>query len=198
MTVVVWSSSSVIPATSPTASSSWESWLFMLSTVTWVLPRSGTTCPATSFIVSSATEKILASRKNIHANTKNATVSATKSTPFASSTNTSNPTVPPTVFPAAQLTSIIQPSAPSPPHRDGAYRGTLCASAHHPAADHPIAFVEYRRLPGRDAHNRLRKMSTDLAARVLKLARHGWAVVAHLHRLGLLGGEEPVETPQIG
>jgi hypothetical protein len=73
MTVVVWSSSPVIPATSPTASSSCESWLLMLSTVTCVLPRSGTTCSETSLMVCSVVEKILASLKNIHASTKNAT-----------------------------------------------------------------------------------------------------------------------------
>src|SRR3712207_8632604 len=73
MTVVVWSSSSVIPATSPTASSSWESWLLMLSTVTCVLPRRGTTCSETSFMARSVLEKILASLKKTHASTKKAT-----------------------------------------------------------------------------------------------------------------------------
>src|ERR671933_1720420 len=78
-------------ATSPTASSSCESWLLMLSTVTCVLPRSGTTSSETSLMASSAVEKILESLRNIHASTRNATASATKSTPFASSTNTSKP-----------------------------------------------------------------------------------------------------------
>ena len=56
ITAVVWSSSPVMPATSPTASSSCVSWLFMLSTVTCVLPRSGTTCPETSLIDCSVVE----------------------------------------------------------------------------------------------------------------------------------------------
>src|SRR3712207_6255766 len=89
MTVVVWSSSSVMPATSPTASSSWESWLFMLSTVVWVLPMRGTTCSETSFIDFSVVEKILASRRKAHASRKNATATPAYSKPFISSTKRS-------------------------------------------------------------------------------------------------------------
>src|ERR671920_1534989 len=99
ITAVVWSSSPVMPATSPTASSSCVSWLFMLSTVMWVFPRSGTTCPVTSLIVCSVVEKTLASRKNSHARTKNATAIPAKRKPFISSTKTSNPTAPPSRVP---------------------------------------------------------------------------------------------------
>src|SRR5688572_25957487 len=91
ITAVVWSSSPVIPATSPTAPSSCVSWLLMLSSVICVFPRSGTTCPETSLIVCSVVEKILASLKNIHARTKNATAIPAKSNPFISSTNRSKP-----------------------------------------------------------------------------------------------------------
>src|SRR5918997_4076443 len=89
MTVVVWSSSSVMPATSPTASSSWESWLFMLSTVVWVLPMRGTTCSETSRMDFSVVEKIRASRKKAHASRKNATAIPAYSKPFISSTKRS-------------------------------------------------------------------------------------------------------------
>jgi hypothetical protein len=91
MTAVVWSSSPVMPATSPTASSNCESWLFMLSTVMWVFPRSGTTSPETSFIVCSVVEKTLANLKNIHASTKKAAAIPKKSNPFINSTNNSKP-----------------------------------------------------------------------------------------------------------
>lgn len=89
ITVVVWSSSSVIPATSPTASSSCESWLFMLSTVTCVFPRSGTTCSETSLMLRSVAEKILASLKKAQARTRNAIAIPANSIPLIRSTNRS-------------------------------------------------------------------------------------------------------------
>ena len=89
MTAVVWSSSPVMPATSPTASSSWVSWLLMLSTVTCVFPRSGTTCSETSLIACSVVEKIRESLRNTHASTKNETAIPAKSIPFISSTKAS-------------------------------------------------------------------------------------------------------------
>src|SRR5215217_6969861 len=174
ITAVVWSSSPVMSVTSPTAVSSWESWLLILSTVTCVLPRSGTTCSETSLMVSSVVEKIRASRKNIHASTSNATASATKSAPLASSTNTSKPYR--TSKGLRPRTAIIQPprSGGAPPRSSG-------VPAHHSAADHQVLFVKNCGLPGRDASYRLLQAHANLVTCFLDFARHRPAVVAHLH-----------------
>src|SRR5215213_7225062 len=177
ITAVVWSSSPVISATSPTAVSSWESWLLILSTVTCVLPRSGTTCSETSLRVSSVVEKIRASRKNIHASTRNATASATKSAPLASSTKTSKPNI--TSHNSSRRTIIIQlPGVQAPK--------LLCVSAHHPTTNNSVPFVKDRRLPGRDAHDGFREECPNLAtARILYLARYRRTIVADLNGFGL-------------
>src|ERR671916_119267 len=184
MTVVVWSSSSVIPATSPTASSSWESWLLMLSTVTCVLPRSGTTCSETSLMARSVVEKTPASRSSIQASTKNATAIPAKSIPFINSTKASKP------YRTSRQRNRIITSIAFPAHTLGR------APGHNAPADYLLAIsgVEHRRLAGRDAHHRPRETRDPLGSVLLDLAGSRRAVVAHLHEAGFLGGEEPVQV----
>src|ERR671917_484344 len=57
----------------------------------------------------------------------------------------------------------------------------------------PVTRVEDSRLPRCDAHHRLREPRHPLAAlTLLDSARHRGAVVANLHRAGLVGPQEPV------
>src|SRR5918997_6136251 len=178
-----------MPATSPTASSSCVSWLFMLSTVMCVFPRSGTTCPETSLIVCSVVEKILASLKNIHARTKNARAIPAKSNPFISSTNSSNPTAPPSGVPGNPDYSC-----------DCTQKVPLSrASARNDAAPDdplPVPGVEHGGLARSNTHNRLVEVGYPPSiSGLLDLTRDRRAIVADLYASGLLGIEEPVEIP---
>src|SRR5918997_1090424 len=178
-----------MPATSPTASSSCVSWLFMLSTVMCVFPRSGTTCPETSLIVCSVVEKILASLKNIHARTKNARAIPAKSNPFISSTNSSNPTAPPSGVPGNPDYSC-----------DCTQKVPLSrASARNDAAPDdplPVPCIEHGRLARSDTYNRLMKTGYPPSiSGLLDRTRDRRPIVADLYASGLLGVEEPVEIP---
>src|SRR3712207_5874513 len=139
---------------------------------------SGTICSETSFMVFSVAEKILASRKNIHASTRNATASATKSAPLASSTNMSKPYRTSEGF--RRRTAIIQPprSRGAPPRSSG-------VPAHNSSAHHQALFVKDCRRPGRDANYRLLQAHADLVSCPLDFARHRPAVVAHLYGFSL-------------
>src|SRR5918997_2591895 len=183
MTGVVWSISPVTPATSPTASSSCASWLLMLSTVTCVLPRSGTTCSETSLMARSVVEKTPASRSSIQASTKNATAIPAKSIPFINSTKASKP------YLTSHLRNRIITSIAFPAHALGR------APGHNAPADYLLAIsgVEHRRLAGRDAHDWLRQARDPLGPSLLDLAGNRCTVVADLHEAGFLGSQEPVQ-----
>src|SRR5919107_3755310 len=167
-----------MPATSPTASSSCVSWLFMLSTVMCVFPSSGTTCPETSLIVCSVVEKILASLKNIHARTKNATAIPAKRNPFISSTKTSNPTAPPSGVPVNPDYSCDR-TQKVPLSRNPA--------RNYAAPDDPLSVsgIEHGGLARRHANDRLVEVGYPPSISGLFVrARDRRAVVADLHASG--------------
>src|SRR5919107_109422 len=190
MTAVVWSSSPVIPATSPTAPASCENWPLILSNAMCVFPRSGTTSPETSLIDCSVVEKMLASLKNIHARTKKATAIPANSNPFISSTSNSKP----------QRSSVLDPGNPDYNCDREDIPPSNAPSRHDAPPDdaRPVPRIENGGLPWRDADDGLIEMGHPPAAvRLLDGARNGLAVVPDLNAFGLARVEKPVEVPDL-
>src|SRR5215208_1298699 len=98
-----------------------------------------------------------------------------------------------------QLNESMQALPHLPPENSHYNLDLRVATSHDATPDDPlpVSCIEHRRLPRRDARDRLLELRDPLAARVppRDFAGYRRAVVADLHEAGILGIQEPVHLP---